>query len=60
MGPAPPKTGTLQEVFNLDEGPVTLTIPAMLSEASYTDLADQFELFLRRVKRRVTKGEAAN
>jgi hypothetical protein len=46
-------------VFNLDEGPVTLTIPATPSEASYTDLADQFE-FLQRVKRRMTKGEATN
>ena len=38
-----------------DEGPVTLTVPATLSEASYGDLADQFELFLRRAKRRVSK-----
>jgi hypothetical protein len=53
----PPKAGMLQEVFNLDEGPVTLTVPATLSEASYTDLADQFELFLRRAKRRVSKPE---
>ena len=45
----------LQEVFNLDEGPVTLTVPATLSEASYADLADQFELFLRRAKRRIAK-----
>jgi hypothetical protein len=36
--------------------------PAVLSEASYADLADQFELFLRRAKRRVSKpdDEAAN
>jgi hypothetical protein len=61
--PQPPsaKSGMLQEVFNLDEGPVTLTVPATLSEASYVDLADQFELFLRRAKRRVAKkDEAAN
>ncbi len=59
--PPPPKTGMLQEVFNLDEGPVTLSVPATLSEASYADLADQFELFLRRAKRRVSKkDEAAN
>jgi hypothetical protein len=33
----------------------------MLSEASYADLADQFELFLRRAKRRVKPNdEAAN
>jgi hypothetical protein len=55
------KPGMLQEVFNLDEGPVTLTVPATLSAASYADLADQFELFLRRAKRRVgKKDEAAN
>jgi hypothetical protein len=52
----------LQEVFNLDEGPVTLTVPATLSEESYADLADQLELFLRRAKRRARKSndEAAN
>lgn len=48
----PPKVGLLQEVFNLDEGPVTLIVPATLSEESYADLADQLELFLRRAKRR--------
>ena len=47
---------------NLDEGSVTLIVPATLSEASYADLADQFELFLRRTKRCVSKpdDEAAN
>jgi hypothetical protein len=51
----------LQEVFNSEEGPVTLTVPATLSEASYADLADEFELFLRRAKRRIaTKSAAAN
>jgi hypothetical protein len=57
------KPGVLQEVFNLDEGPVTLTISATLSEESYADLADQLELFLRRAKRRAGKSsndEAAN
>jgi hypothetical protein len=44
--------GMLQEVFNLDEGPVTLTFPTILSEVSYRDLADQLELVLRRAKRR--------
>jgi hypothetical protein len=44
------------------EGPVTLTVPATLSEESYADLADQLELFLRRAKRRALKSndEAAN
>lgn len=61
--PASPKVGLLQEVFNLDEGPVTLSVPASLSEESYQDLEAQFQLFLRRAKRRVAKGkkdEAAN
>jgi hypothetical protein len=52
----PPKLikppGMLQEVFNLEEGPVTLTFPSTLSGASYTDLADHLELFLRKAKRR--------
>ncbi len=62
MPAAPSKPGMLQEVFNLDEGPVTLTVPATLSEESYADLADQLELFLRRAKRRARKSndEAAN
>ena len=59
--PAPPKPGMMQEVFNLDEGPVTLTFPAALSSESYADLVDQLELFLRRAKRRAGKSdEAAN
>jgi hypothetical protein len=56
---APPqvKAGMLQEIFNLDEGPVTLTVPAQLSPESYADLQDQLELFLRRVKRRSESGD---
>jgi hypothetical protein len=42
-------------------GPVTLTVPATLSETSYADLSDEFELILRRAKRRVKPNdEAAN
>jgi len=48
----PPATGTVQEVFNLDEGPVTLSVPATLSPASYQDMADRIEIFLRGLKRR--------
>jgi hypothetical protein len=40
----------LQTIFNVDEGPVTLTAPATLSETSSAALADLFELFLRRVQ----------
>jgi len=61
---APPvlKGNVLQEVFNLEEGPVTLIVPASLSADSYEDLEAQLELFLRRAKRRVGKSgeEAAN
>jgi hypothetical protein len=59
--PPPPvvvKPGMLQEVFNLDEGPVTLSVPAVLSPESYEDMADRIEIFLRGLKRR-TDAEAA-
>jgi hypothetical protein len=42
----------LQEVFYVDEGPVTLSVPAMLSPESYQDIADRLEIFLRGLKRR--------
>jgi hypothetical protein len=45
------KPGMLQEVFNLDEGPVTLTFPASLSVESYQDLSDYLGLFLRKANR---------
>jgi hypothetical protein len=50
--PQPPKSGMLQEVFTLQEGAVTLTFPEALSVASYDDLKDYFDLFLRKAKRR--------
>jgi hypothetical protein len=42
----------LQEVFNLDEGPVTLLFPSNLSPESYEELEDGLQFFLRRAKRR--------
>jgi hypothetical protein len=54
---SPSKAGLLQEVFNLEEGPVTLMFPATLSSESYQDLADHLAIFLRKAKRR---SEAAN
>jgi len=48
----------LQEVFNLDEGPVTLTFPASLSADSYADLKDHLDLFLRKAKRQADKAVA--
>jgi hypothetical protein len=59
----PPLPLMIQEVINLNEGPVTLTVPSSLSEESFEDLEAHFQLFLRRVKRRVAKSgndEAAN
>ena len=41
-----------QEMFTLDEGPVTLTVPATLSPESYQDMADRLLIFLRGLKRR--------
>jgi hypothetical protein len=49
----------LQEVFNLDEGPVTLTFPAALSADSYQDLEDHLKIFMRKAKRRADKDEEA-
>lgn len=50
----PPKAKgpMLQEIFNLDEGPVTLSFPGELSPESYEDLKASLELFLRRAQRR--------
>lgn len=42
----------LQETFNLDEGPVTLTFPEKMSVASYEDLEAHLQIFLRKAKRR--------
>jgi hypothetical protein len=54
----PPKSPMLQEIFNLDEGPVTLSFPSDLSQDSYEDLKDQLELFLRRAQRRARSKES--
>jgi hypothetical protein len=50
------KSPMLKEVFNLDEGPVTLEFPSDLSQESYEDLKDQLDLFLRRAHRRAGLG----
>ncbi|WP_439924973.1 hypothetical protein [Nitrobacter sp. JJSN] len=47
----------LKEVFNLEEGAVTLEYPVTLSAESYQDLSDYLELFLRKAKRRAEKGD---
>lgn len=49
---APAKPGMLQEVFNLEEGPVTLMFPASMSEDSFQDLSDRIDIVLRGLKRR--------
>jgi len=53
--PSAIKRPVLQEVFNLEEGPVTLTFPVELSADSYQDLADHLAIFLRKAKRRADK-----
>ncbi len=50
----------LQEVFNLAEGPVTVTYPSALSEESYEELKAAFELFLRRAQRHARLRSVAN
>jgi hypothetical protein len=47
-----PRPGVLQEVFNLEEGPVTLMFPASMSEDSFQDLSDRIDIVLRILKRR--------
>lgn len=42
----------VQEKFDLEEGPVTLSAPSVLSPEGYQDLADRIEIFLRGLKRR--------
>src|SRR5262249_35721050 len=48
-----------QEMFALEEGPVTLTLPPELSATSYQDLADYLAIFLRKAKRRADQMTAA-
>lgn len=43
------------EVFNLDDGRVVIEYPDELSVESYEDLSDYMELFLRKLKRRITQ-----
>ena len=42
----------LQEVINLDEGPVTVSYPSAISVESSEELKDALDLFLRRTQRR--------
>lgn len=42
----------VQEKFDLEEGPVALSVPSVLSPESYQDLADRIEILLRGLKRR--------
>ena len=52
---AAPPVGVRREVFTLDEGDVVLSFPENLSPASYKDLKDYFDLFLRKAKRQSEK-----
>jgi hypothetical protein len=49
----------LQEVFNLDQGPVTLTFPSNLTQDSYEELEAALQLFLRRAQRRAQWNDPA-
>jgi hypothetical protein len=51
------KSPMLQEIFNLDEGPVTLSFPSGLSPASFQDLQSYLQLFLRKTQRRAGVGD---
>ena len=55
-----PRGPMLQEVFNLDEGPVILTFPASLSAESYQDLVDYLSLFVRKAKRNADATRQSN
>jgi hypothetical protein len=50
--PPPATAPMLQETFYLDEGPVTLSFPSNMSQASYDELDAALKLFLMRAKRR--------
>jgi hypothetical protein len=50
----------LQEVFDLDEGPVTLTFPSNLTQDSYEELESALKLFLLRQQRRARRGGGQN
>lgn len=57
---APPDTAPmLQEVFNLDQGPVTLKFPSNLTQDSYEELEAALQLFLRRAQRRAQWNDPA-
>lgn len=42
----------LEESFNLEDGPVKFSFPAVMSADSYQDFADRIEIVLRQAKRR--------
>jgi hypothetical protein len=44
-----------RDVFSLEEGDVTITLPSALSEDSYEDLKDWLELVVRKTRRSVSK-----
>jgi hypothetical protein len=50
--------GMKQEISTLDEGDVTITWPAVLSEHSYQDLVDWMELLKRKIHRSVISNKS--
>ncbi len=52
--PVPPApTATRQDIFSLDEGPVTIQWPASLSKESFNDLAAWMDILKRKIGRSV-------
>lgn len=51
---APERPGEEMDRFTVDEGVVTITFPSGMSAASVGDLADFFNLFIKKAKRRAS------
>lgn len=53
-----PGRGTRKEVIALDEGDVVISFPEDLSPESFDDLKSYLDLFIRKMQRRATRGDA--
>lgn len=54
----PNQRGTRKEVIALDEGDVIISFPDDLSPESFDDLKAYLDLFIRKMQRRATRGDA--
>ena len=50
--------GTRREIIALDEGDVVISFPEDLSPESFDDLKSYLDLFIRKMQRRATRGDA--